>query len=302
MLHMKGLECLQDFRNGAISDVDFLRFVMKALFRPSHTVASYLKSLFPPEMKKNGYISIHARTGLDFGETLAKVRFSGNHTQYSSIAKQFVLCAKGEGLKWGDWLFFASDSSPLKSEMVNLAQQHNIKLVFSDIPAIHVGRTIPSWLRSSNTSVMNSFLNVFADFFAIAGGKIVISNKSEFSRLAYIFGNAQSLKSVNLSSDGTTCKFLWICCHWKLFIKVKQRWRVNKGLTFDLLYDLAYQWFDTTDYVFRVKLNYYVHVRGPAPHMCDLHDYFHFTVTGVQSNIKSSLFHFPFSGYCSNTY
>lgn len=205
MSQLKGLESLEDFRNGRMSDIGFLRFLMKALFQPSPAVATYLKSLFPSDGHEKGYISIHARTGHDFGEDISR-RFSANKNQYRSIANKFILCAKELGLKSQEYIFFASDPSFLKSEMVNASIDHNIKIAFSDIPAIHVGLGIPRGLRSSNSSLMYSFLNVFVEFFGIAGGKVVISNKSEFSRLAYIFGDARDLKSVNLSSNTTHCE------------------------------------------------------------------------------------------------
>lgn len=103
-------------------------------------------------------------------------------------------------------LFLASDSARLKSAMNNISRSEKITLLHSKVRALHVMRSsLSTNIGNSSESNFESFLNVFVEFFDLAGAKILISSGSEFSRLAFLFGDASRLIVYNTEAT-TQCQ------------------------------------------------------------------------------------------------
>lgn len=199
------------FRGPTTSVLAMNRYLLRALFRPSPFIESILNSFIFPEAIHQGYVAIHARTGEDVGEA-DRVRFKKLHdTRHSTVAKNFLRCAKQTGLKAHQFVYFASDSIGLKSEFNKLAGRSGINVMMSRLPAIHVAHDSEAIEEISNVDDLLantnwlSFINVFVEFFAVSNGTSIISNRSEFSRLAHVLSNAEQLKTMNPSSSQDQC-------------------------------------------------------------------------------------------------
>lgn len=199
------------FRAPSTSVLSMNRYLLRALFRPSPFIQSILHSFILPDAKQQGYVAIHARTGEDVGES-DRTRFKKIHdVSHVTVAENFLKCAQQKGLKAHQFVYFASDSIVLKSEFNNMAEKHQINVMMSKLPAIHVAHdteeskhisTADNLLRNRNWI---SFINIFVEFFAVSNGTSIISNRSEFSRLAHILSNADDLQTFIPSSGQDQC-------------------------------------------------------------------------------------------------
>lgn len=199
------------FRAPTTSVLEMDRYLLRALFCPSPFIQSILHSFILPDAIQHGYVALHARTGEDVGES-DRTRFKKIHdVSYINVAENLFKCARQQGLKEHQFVYFASDSIGLKSEFNNMAGKYHINVMMSKLPAIHVAHdgeesnhlsTADHLLRNKNWL---SFINVFVEFFAVSNGTSIISNRSEFSRLAHILSNGDNLQILNPSFSQDQC-------------------------------------------------------------------------------------------------
>lgn len=187
------------------------RLLLRCLIRPSPIVERILQFYVPSRALQNGYVAVHARTGLETGET-SDFRFRAmKKMSLRKIAKRFMACVD---IKPGGYIMFASDSTPLKTAFAQVARTHDMHTIFSTIKGSHVG--LNKVENEHNNDVVElvqtykwkKFLNVFVEFFVIANGTQLISNKSEFSRLAHLLSDAaiSGKKTFNASSERSSCR------------------------------------------------------------------------------------------------
>lgn len=190
-----------------LSERRIQRMLLQAMFKPSKVIEATLESLIYSN-SKSGYISIHARTGQDFGENNLK-RFS-KQLKNEEIAERLLSCASSQMGKTKLPIYFASDSVALKRAVVNISRLKQLEVYYSSIPGYHIvlGNGMRSETRKDDSDVVSGYIGIFVDFFGLAGGRKVISTKSEFSRLAYTYGNSSSLILVNIVDPeiNKTCK------------------------------------------------------------------------------------------------
>lgn len=186
------------------------RLLLRCLIRPSPIVARILQFYVPSAALQKGYVAVHARTGLETGET-SDFRFRAMKKMgLRNIAKRFMACVD---IKPGGYIMFASDSTPLKATFAQLANMHGMRTVFSTIKGSHVGLNKVENEHNNDVSELvdtykwKKFLNVFVEFFVIANGTQMISNKSEFSRLAHLLSDADinEMKTFNASALRNSC-------------------------------------------------------------------------------------------------
>lgn len=203
----------EDFTMVHMSQFSVNRFLIKSLFQPSTRVLSILHDIIPDEARRQGYISIHVRTGEDVGEQSLQ-RFAGFQKDRNELGMRFLSCAFSSGLKKGGRIFLASDSWKLKSTIVNQALHNNISILFTEQSAKHVAsfdvkhpsnKTKDIWNEKEESSEWKIFLNIFVEFFGLAGGKMMIGNRSEFSRLAFLIGDARKRRILNASCEVCKC-------------------------------------------------------------------------------------------------
>lgn len=199
----KALKDFEDVRPGNIDAFSLSRQLLQLTFQPSLPVKHELRKHYNL-MPQQQYISIHVRTGYDFGEMVAS-RFEGLHQSRSDLALRFVHCAMGLLHGNRSQVFLASDSKIFKNDFLLVSKQLNLSVYFSSLPSFHIG--LPHRI-SSNSSADDrrmAQINTFVDFFAVAYSTIIISNGSGFSRLAHIIGNASRYIEVNNSEDVGKC-------------------------------------------------------------------------------------------------
>lgn len=202
-----------DFSMPQMSQFNVNRFLLKSLFQPSPMVASLLDNLIPDKLHTHGYISIHARTGEDVGEQ-ALHRFFGLQMNRSVLGERFLNCAFTNGLKNGGHIFIASDSWKLKSSIVLQAIQKNISVYYTKQAAKHIASfnvenaSLAAKLAFegyNDLALRNEFFNIFVEFFGLARGKMMIGNRSEFSRLAFLIGDGKKRRIVNATCGVCKC-------------------------------------------------------------------------------------------------
>lgn len=187
------------------------RLLLRCLIRPSPIVERIIQFYVPNRALQNGYVAVHARTGLETGET-SDFRFRAmKEMAIRDIAKRFMACVD---IKPGGYIMFASDSTPLKAAFAQVAGAHDMRTIFSTIKGSHVGLNKVENEHNNDVSELvetykwKKFLNVFVEFFVIANGTEMISNKSEFSRLAHLLSDAgiKGKKTFNASSERSSCR------------------------------------------------------------------------------------------------
>lgn len=200
-----------DFKPGKYSPFQINRILMKSLFRPSKTVQDTIEKIIPVETRKRGYVSIHARTGHDVGERSIR-RFTSLPSEPEILAQRILYCAEMNGIKKSEEIFFATDSSSLKTSFERIAKERNYNAYLTKYSAMHIALGVKNEgdtevdLNEVNDSAWFSFLNIFVEFFGLAGGKYMISTHSEFSRLAFLIGDARRPIGFNMSCSDCTCK------------------------------------------------------------------------------------------------
>lgn len=186
------------------------RFLLRALFKPSRSTERLIRSTISVDAHSHGYVSLHARTGKDVRETFFSRFRRLNRLSSTELAHRFMYCLKQAGVK-RMYVFVASDSNDFKKAFSNLSQSHNISVMYTDMPAVHIGKR---WVdnkrdaRKRNIS-FGAFINIFVDFFALSNGTSIISNRSEFSRLASIVSNAVVFRTFDAVRASTTMPCKW---------------------------------------------------------------------------------------------
>lgn len=163
------------------------RKLLQPLFRPSNLVSNGMREETFIGIHKEPYIAVHIRTGADVGESNHR-RFQ-SHPNDTVMAKNLLDCIQriNDDKKWA--VFFASDSISLKREVLEKSKIRNIRVLTKTIPADHFGRPRGPYKVSEYIRWV-AFVNVYVEFFGIAGAERIIGNESGFSRMAYFVGNA----------------------------------------------------------------------------------------------------------------
>lgn len=203
-----------DFNPSMYSPFQINRVLLKALFRPSKIVEEKLNQVLPMSIRRKGYISIHARTGHDVGEGSLH-RFSKLPSSPDLLAARLIECSEGSGLKQTNAIFFAADSVSVKKSFIRLASTRKFNIFSTDESAMHVADE--DFVRNQSTRTetrtrgirhgkeWGQFINIFVEFFGLAGGKSMIATRSEFSRLAFLIGDSRRPRRVDLSCRMCSC-------------------------------------------------------------------------------------------------
>lgn len=200
----KAMDNFKDMISENIDTFSLSRQLLQSLFQPSFSVRYELRERFNWHPHKE-YISIHVRTGYDFGEMVVG-RFEGLHQSRSDVASRFVHCAATLLKHDESQIFLASDSKIFKDDFLLASKKRNLSVYVSSLPSVHIGlgRGFP---RNTNKGTQRmAHINTFVDFFAIAYSKIIITNGSGFSRLAYMLGKASHYIEVQSADDVGKCK------------------------------------------------------------------------------------------------
>lgn len=198
------------FRSPETTEFQMDRYLLQALFKPSPFVRSIIDAHIFPAAQKNGYFSIHARTGEDVGESNWRQFKVLHEMDYNVVAERFMRCAKQKGVQANSFVYFASESMALKSAFMSKANRNGINVIVSKLPTIHdthesegkgTVTSVHNLLRDSNWIL---FINTFVEFFAVSNSTSIISNRSEFAKLAYILSSTDNMNILNIS-DGVSC-------------------------------------------------------------------------------------------------
>lgn len=180
------------------------RILFRALFKPSPLTEAIIRYFIGPNAARAGYFSIHARTGIDLGEkNLRFDKFAKSPSQV--MANDILQCALERGPR-PRYIFFSSDSSALKRDFREISSKYNIQVLSSYLPAVHIARystagnapydSIETWF---------SFINIFADFFALANATEILSNYSQFSGQARIMSRTALFRFFSYALNKTIC-------------------------------------------------------------------------------------------------
>lgn len=184
---------------------DVEKVLLKTIFKPSTHVKHYISRVVPEEVRKIGYIAIHVRTGLDVQEGKSS-RFQNLNHDLASTAKLVLSCALITTNGTLKNIFLASDSSQFKSIFYHLAKNSNINVFYSSIDTMHLDYVKLGYYRNmTNGELWTSFINVFVDFFTVSEGKVLITNGSGFSRMAFNFGHAATLVELSKTLKTSGC-------------------------------------------------------------------------------------------------
>lgn len=185
----------QDLDPNKIGLTKLLRTLLQIIIQPSPIVTARLKELKMFGVKKAPYLSAHIRTGVDFGERYHH-RFKSLPND-SFIAQQLLECivniCQGKNVP----IFLASDSLSLKQKVLELGRRRQMLINTEFLPAIHVARLHH---KISDKLRWDAFINIYVEFFGIAGANYIVGNMSGFSRMAYLAGNASEHIQFNPSS------------------------------------------------------------------------------------------------------
>lgn len=216
--HSKALYSRKEWKRNrndkSLNPYDILidRFLLRALFRPSIITMWMMAHFIPARARQNGYISIHARTGQDVGESLTRRFRLMRKTTPRALAQRFMECVIRNGIPRSVHIVFVSDSIPLKISFTSLAKEYGRNATFSHVRAMHVAHKRRGSGKQWNFRLFadykwTMFINTFAEFFAISNGTMIIATRSEFSRLAYLLSNvsADRYKVFNFSSSHPKC-------------------------------------------------------------------------------------------------
>lgn len=183
------------------------RVLLRMLFRPSRITERILRHFLDVKATKHGYLAIHARTGVDVGE--AKLgRFKNFHrSQGTMMAEQLLHCVQRRDPE-PRYIYFSSDSVALKTAFREACRKHSIQVMYSDLPAVHIGKRSSDTNRESRYESVKtwfSFLNIFVDLFGLANGTDILSNGSQFSDKARLMSNSSFISLFNFGLNKTIC-------------------------------------------------------------------------------------------------
>lgn len=192
-------------------DLYLHRFLLRTLFKPSPITQIIIGSVLKSTVLGDGYWSIHARTGQDVSESSLR-RFENMSAADDQLvlANRFMRCILQLKEELDDLnattrlpLFVSSDSIALKKALADVAEKYGVKIIFINAPSMHIGskfmKNRERWGTSGSLPINGpswlSFINTYVDFFLLANGTVSVSNKSEFSRLAFVLSNGQTFRS-----------------------------------------------------------------------------------------------------------
>lgn len=181
------------------------RFLLSSLFKPSRYVESSIRQIIPKSVLRNGYISIHTRTGFDVGEGHSR-RFRAMNNNISMYAENMLKCSLSvvkfpRALVDSKNIFLASDSLPFKKIFQEQAKQYNLSVFSSNHAALHIGLRNEKFRTISSSDQWVAFINIFVDFVALSRGKLIILNGSGFSKMAFNFGTSFKLIDLSIASS-----------------------------------------------------------------------------------------------------
>lgn len=180
------------------------RILFRALFKPSPVTQAIIRYFVGPKAAKEGYLSIHARTGIDLGEkNLRFDKFAKSPSQV--MANDIFQCALGHRPR-PRYIFISSDSNVLKRDFQKMSSKYNIQVLSSNLPAVHIARY--STARNApfgSIETWFSFINIFVDFFALANATEVLSNYSQFSGQARIMSRTALFRFFSYAVNKTIC-------------------------------------------------------------------------------------------------
>lgn len=180
------------------------RFLFRALFKPSPVTQAIIRNFIGPTATREGYLSIHARTGVDLGEK--SLRFDKFDKSPSQVMANDILQCALQCERRPRFIYFSSDSTALKKDIREISSRYNIAVFSSDLPAVHIARypTTGNFpLESMETWF--SFINIFVDFFALANGTEILSNYSQFSGQARIMSRTALFRFFTYAMNKTIC-------------------------------------------------------------------------------------------------
>lgn len=179
------------------------RILFRVLLKPSPITQAIIFNFIGPNAAKDGYLSVHTRTGIDVNENI--IRFKHFRRSNSLLIARNILQCVLELERLPKYVFFSSDSIELKKKFLEVSSKHNIQVLYSELPALHVAtyRTV----RGTDTvAAWFSFINTFVDFFALANATDIISNYSQFSGQARIMSRTSVFRFFSDSLNKTICQ------------------------------------------------------------------------------------------------
>lgn len=185
--------------------IDIQRSLLKLIFKPSGHVQNYMSKLIPDKVRTSGYVSIHARTGLDVQEGHS-VRFINLNNDLANTANLMLTCALMMTNGTLKNVFLASDSAKFEKIFNHLARKKKVEVFYSPIPTMHVDYAKLGYYHNmTEYDRWTSFINVFVDFFGVSQGRALITNGSGFSRMAFNYGHASTLVELGRILDISQC-------------------------------------------------------------------------------------------------
>lgn len=191
----------EDFNSQKLSSLLLHRFLFRKLIKPGKMVKENIQAIqYNEDQGQRDYISFHIRTGEDIGEGHLN-RFADQPYSQVQILSQAMTCVTNSIKPVQKWIFIASDSSRLKTALIEALKEEGFKVMYSNITAFHVARNYSEPInhlqreRNRTTDALG-LLGVFVDFFALAGGTSFITTISEFSTMAFIYSDAGTMNTV----------------------------------------------------------------------------------------------------------
>lgn len=179
------------------------KLLLKTIFKPSAHVSKRISSIMPHEVRTTGYVAVHTRTGLDVHEGQTS-RFRNLNYNLTNTAKLMLSCAVMTTNGKLENVFLASDSAEFKKAFAQLAKKRNINVFYSSARTMHLDHVKRGYYRNmTKDERWMSFISVFIDFFILSEGRLLITNGSGFSRMAFNIGHASRL--VELKERLTNC-------------------------------------------------------------------------------------------------
>lgn len=222
---------IYDLNTDHISSSSLLKLLMHLLFRPSPNVRAIMNATLNEDFIRNGYVSVHARTGIDVGEKGdSRFEFVNAHMLHS--VRELIQCTKlSNPIIGSKRIFIATDSVKFKTlfqQMTSGKFQTSAAVLEEFAVNNETAPTDPEWqgfmegMKGYNVEVRyinerayhfglisdkgrynnkfrhvddkkRAFANVFADLFMLGGGRSIVSSGSGFSRMAFWLGDASFL-------------------------------------------------------------------------------------------------------------
>lgn len=177
--------------------------ILKVLFRFSPSVHLLADGVIASPYEP--YVSVHIRTGLDFGEAHIE-RFAYFFGVERELATTLLDCAVRSQVSAKPRIFVTSDSKGVKAIFMDEAKRRGISVFSTDFPVTHLSRAITERRNISYSQKCLSFLSVFADFLLLSNAHIVVMSGSGFARMAFHYGAAHNLWIAFANASATTCR------------------------------------------------------------------------------------------------